>query len=110
MSLLPHPSSFSHDRLRKVWRDHQHTRKPYENGLYYYFTRDGRHGLKVPSLARKFCLELHSSVQEPRTYLSEIDRVFDKIYGGVLVPRNLSEDVVSSLFPIQCAHYWESYA
>ena len=100
MSLAPGPLTFSHDRVRKVWRDFQHVRGEFHYDHYKSFAQISKHDLQYPPAARKFCLKLYSSVQDPRNHLIELDSSFDSINLRPFLKNDLSESAVSSLLPI----------
>lgn len=104
MSLFPGPSTFSHDRLRKVWRAHQVVRGQYRYELYKDIAYRKHYTLEAPGAARKFCLELLSSVQEPRNHLSMLDQRFEFLDATYFYKTNLSEEVVSSLPQLRIAY------
>lgn len=96
MSLTPGPLTFSHDRLRKVWREGQAVRGRFHFDKYQYFKFDSNHNLQQPYLARQFCLKLYSGVQDPKNHLTELDSHFDPIIVSPFMKVSLSESVVSS--------------
>ena len=100
MSLAPGPLTFSHERLRKVWRDFQPVRGQSRYDHYKSFAQISKHDQQYPPAARKFCLKLYSSVQDPRYHLTELDSSFDPINLRPFFKTNLSESAVSSLLPI----------
>lgn len=100
MSLTPGPLTFSHDRLRKVWREGQAVRRRFRFDEYQSFEYDSNHNLKQPHSARQFCLKLYSGVQDPKNHLTELDSHFDPINLRPFMKTSLSESVVSPLLSI----------
>ena len=96
MSLTPGPFTFSHDRLRKVWRGGQVVLgRPSHYHQFQHFADNENHGVNAPRSARKFCLKLYSSVQNPDNHLQELDANFGPIDLRPFMQTRLSESVVS---------------
>lgn len=104
MSLSPSPLTFSHDRLRNVWREFQPMRRPFRRNQYEILGHDSNHNLQYPRAARQFCLKLYSSVQDPRNHLAELIKLFDSIDLRPFMKTTLSESVVSYLFRSRCSN------
>ena len=100
MSLAPGPLTFSHERLRKVWRECQPVHGQRHHDHYQSFGHTSNHNLQQPHAARQFCLKLYSSVQDPRNHLTQIDSSFDPINLRPFMRTTVPESVVSSLSPI----------
>ena len=98
MALLPSSSTFTLERLRKVWAAHQPVPGLHQRHRYEDFTHDENHKFKFPRKVKKFCLELYASVQEPENHLSELDRRFVAMNTTPFFRTKLSEGDVSS-FP-----------
>ena len=95
MSLLPGPLAFSHDRLRNVWEEFQPIRGRVCRNQYEILCYDSNHNLQYPRAARQFCLELYSSVQDPKNHLTKLVRSFDIINSRPLMQTTLSKSTVS---------------
>ena len=108
MSLIPGPLTFSHDRLCKVWRDHQVVRGALHRDYYKTFIHESNQNPQQPRAARKFCLKLYSSVQDPRNHLTELDSSFESINLRPFMKTALSESVVSSPLSIRMFQYMQN--
>lgn len=95
MSLTPGPHTFSHERLRAVWRAGQHGGSNYYE-QYRYFVHNEEHKLDQPRAARQVCLRLYESVQDPRNHLAELDARFALFYVSPFFRTGFSESAVSS--------------
>ena len=62
------------------------------------FVYNPRHGLKYPQAARKFCLDLFASIQDPESHVFKIDSAFASIYQARLMKSTVSKYVVSIEF------------
>ena len=69
--------------------------RPRHYHQFQHFADNDNHGLNAPRSARKFCLNLYSSVQNPDSHLRELDANFDPIDLNPFLKTRLSESVVS---------------
>ena len=100
MSLAPGPFTFSRDRLRKLWREFQPVPGQFRYDHYTNLARISKSNPEYRPAARKFCLKLFSSVQDPKNHLTELDSSFNPIHLTPFMKTNLSESAVSHLLPI----------
>ena len=104
MALTPSPLTFSHDRLRRLWRGFE----PVRMGWYYTDLKarlgDIQSQLQCPA-AREFCLDLYSCVQDPRLHLDELDLSFGTINLRGFMKSKFSESAVSFPLPVCCRYH-----
>lgn len=101
MSLSPGHDTFTVGRLQQVWREGRYVPGSRVDSRADNFEYDSNDNLKYN---RKFCLDLHASVQDPAGHFARIDEAFAPVLVGKYFAK-VSEDTVRTFLRVEILHF-----